>query len=150
MANVIAKNYGLDNYLNILNFDSNANQKDISSLLDRINDEIDKNNGKHTAITHYINDYGFIPPFVLFKVLSIGEISRYYGLLKQSDRQEVAKYPTINFYMLIRSMGEILDKKSYNTFMKSIDKEIDKLSKKIKSINIRNILDIMGYPNVYL
>lgn len=32
-----------------------------------------------------------MPPFVAIKILSFGQISRLYGLLKQSDRNEIAK-----------------------------------------------------------
>lgn len=91
MANVLAKNYGLKDYLNIANFDSNAKKDDINKLLKSINDEVEKNFGKHPAITHYKTVYGFIPPFVIFKILSLGEISRLYGLLKQNDKQEISK-----------------------------------------------------------
>lgn len=50
-----------------------------------------KNNGKHSVITHYTKTYGFIPPFVSIKILSLGQISKWYGLLKQSDSNEIAK-----------------------------------------------------------
>lgn len=44
-------------------------------------------------------------------------------------------------------MKLLLDEKQSKEFQKLIDKEIKKLSKKLKSIDIRNILDIMGYPS---
>lgn len=91
MANVLAKNYGIKDYLNISNFDPNVSKDDVDKVLKSLNDEINKNMGKHPAITHYQEEYGFIPPFVLLKVLSLGEISRLYGLLKQSDKQEISK-----------------------------------------------------------
>ena len=91
MGNILAKNYGLDNYLNKESFDDLANATDIDNIVDSINAEINKNKGKHPAITHYDQNYGFIPPFVAIKILSFGQISKWYGLLKQSDRNEVAK-----------------------------------------------------------
>lgn len=91
MGNMFAKNYGLEDYLNKDNFDELADEDDINSIIDLINDEINKNKGKHPAITHYDQNYGFVPPFVAIKVLSFGQISRLYGLLKQSDRNEIAK-----------------------------------------------------------
>ncbi len=91
MGNTIAKNYGIKDYLNKINFDELANEDDINNVIDSINAEIDKNKGKHPAITHYDQTYGFIPPFVVIKILSFGQISRWYGLLKQSDRNEIAK-----------------------------------------------------------
>lgn len=91
MGNILAKNYGLKDYLNKENFDELADENDINNLIDSINDEIDKNKGKHPAITHYNQTYDFVPPFVAIKILSFGQISRWYGLLKQSDRNEIAK-----------------------------------------------------------
>lgn len=91
MGNILAKNYGLKDYLNKENFDELADENDINNIIDSINDEIDKNKGKHPAITHFDQTYNFIPPFVAIKILSFGQISRWYGLLKQSDRNEIAK-----------------------------------------------------------
>lgn len=34
------------------------------------------------AVTHYIYKYGFVPPYVLVKILTFGVASSYYGLLK--------------------------------------------------------------------
>lgn len=84
MANQISKVYGIKDYLNIVNWDISIDEK--------INKEIEKNYAIHTAVTHYIDKYGFVPPFVLVKILTFGVASSYYGLLKQSDRQKIAKY----------------------------------------------------------
>ena len=45
-------------------------------------------------------------------------------------------------------MQIILDKRQYNSLIISIEKEIKKLDKKLNSISVKNILRIMGYPNV--
>ena len=198
IANYIASVYGISNYLNINNLEANANIKVKKKLIDKINQEINKNYGVHLAITHYQNTYGFVPPFVLTKILTFGIISSYYGLLKQSDRQVIAKKFKIsdvllkqilrclanvrnicahndrlfcyrdkytlkfkeidanyiskdnltNLYMIIKSMQLFLDKRQYNSLIKSLEKEINKLDTKLKSISINDILRIMGYPNV--
>lgn len=197
IANTISKKYGIENYLDRQNFDINANTDSVKRLVHNIEEELNKNYGKHPAITHYQNVYGYVPPFVLVKVLTLGEISRFYGLLKQEDRQAISKYFKIsdkllkqilvnltlarnisahsdrlytfhskffisyklvdkvynkhngstNFYMLVNCMKLLLDKKYSKKFQKQIYKEITKLSKKLKSISIRGILDIMGYPS---
>ena len=197
IANTISKKYGIKNYLNRQTFDMNIDTESVKRLVYSIVEEINKNYGKHPAITHYQDVYGYIPPFVLVKVLTLGEISRFYGLLKQEDRQAISKYFKIsdkllkqvlvnltlarnisahsdrlytfhskffisykvidktynrhnsstNFYMLVNCMKLLLDEKQSKEFQKLIDKEIKKLSKKLKSIDIRNILDIMGYPS---
>ena len=100
MSNTFAKNYGIENCFHKNSFDENANENDIDNLIESIHDEITKNKGKHPAITHYDEAYGFIPPFVSIKILSFGQISRLYGLLKQSDRNEIAKKFKINSKLL--------------------------------------------------
>lgn len=92
IANQIAEVYGIEKYLDKNCFDSNATEENIDKFISRVNNEINDNYGRHPAITHYKNTYGFIPPFVVVKVITIGQISRYYGLLKQEDRQKIAKY----------------------------------------------------------
>lgn len=198
MGNIIAKNYGIKDYLNKTNFDDLANKDDINNIIDMINVEIVKNKDKHLAIMHYDQIYGFIPPFVLIKILSLGQISKWYGLLKQSDKNEIAKKfkvsPKVlkqilfnmtlarnicahsdrlfsfhskffmtfklidstyridnnstNLYMLIRSMEKFLGEEDYNCLINLINEEYGKLKKSIKSIDVRVILKIMGYPNV--
>lgn len=198
MSNHISNIYGVDDYLNANNLDNKANLMVRKKLIDKINEDINHNYGIHLAITHYKDNYGFVPPFVLTKILTFGVISSYYGLLKQSDRQIVAKKFKIsdallkqilkcltnvrnicahndrlfcyrdkytlkfkeidtnyvikdnltNLYMMIRAMQIILDKRQYNSLVKAIEKEIKKLDNKLNSIDIKNILRIMGYPNV--
>ena len=92
MANQISKVYGVKEYLNTSNWDSSINDDIKEKLFNKINNEIEKDYNTHTAVTHYIDQYGFVPPFVLVKILTFGVASSYYGLLKQSDRQASAKY----------------------------------------------------------
>ncbi len=91
MANQISKVYGIKNYLDVNNLDSIIDIEKRIYLINRINEEIKKNYQVHKSITHYIDLYGFVPPFVLTKILSFGITSSYYGALKQSDRQAIAK-----------------------------------------------------------
>ena len=91
LAEVISSKYGIRDYLIISNFDDSVDSSVIQESIDKINEEIDKQNGKHEALTHYIDEYGFVPPFVLTKILTLGELSRLYTMLKQSDRQMISK-----------------------------------------------------------
>ena len=92
IANTISEKYGVKDYLKEQNFDESTDINSIKKFLYNIDEEIQKNYEKHSAITHYQKQYGFIPPFVLTKILTLGQISRYYGLLKQEDRQKISKY----------------------------------------------------------
>lgn len=100
MANQISKVYGIQNYLDISNLDISIDINIKENLLKKINDEIEKDYNVHTAVTHYIDKYGFVLPFVLVKILTFGVASSYYGLLKQSDRQAIAKYFKISDKLL--------------------------------------------------
>lgn len=100
MANQISKVYGINNYLQTSNLDPNIDDKIKEKLVRKINEEIEKDYMVNTTINHYINKYGFVPPFVLVKYLTFGLTSSYYGLLKQSDRQAIAKYFKISDKLL--------------------------------------------------
>ena len=91
LAEIISSKYGIKNYLIIDNFDDTVDKLVIQESIDKIKEEIDKQNGKHEAVTHYISEYGFVPPFVLTKVLTLGELSRLFTMLKQVDRQCFSK-----------------------------------------------------------
>ena len=105
IANTISKKYSIKNYLERQTFDKNADIESVKRLVFNIGEELNKNYGKHPAITHYQDVYGYIPPFVLVKVLTLGEISRFYGLLKQEDRQAISKY----FKISDKLLKQILD-----------------------------------------
>ncbi len=100
IANTISEKYGVKNYLEYDCFDQSVDKDYIDKIRLNIDEEISKNYGKHAAINHYKDSYGFIPPFVLVKIMTMGEISRYYGLLKQEDRQNVSKYFKISDKLL--------------------------------------------------
>lgn len=195
MANVIAEQYGVENYLKLENFDEQANEEFKNNLIKCVNKEIEDNYKKHFAIKHYKDTYGFIPPFVLTKILTFGVISRYYGLLKQADRQAISKrfklsdkllkqilvnltmvrnisahsdrlfcfcskyyisfkeideeYHTkgnfTNLYMIIKCMQVLLKKDKFDEFEDLFNKEVENLKEKINSIDINDILKIMGF-----
>lgn len=147
MANQISKVYGIKDYLSTSNWDAKINIDIKENLLKKINNEIEKDYNVHTAVTHYLDKHGFVPPFVLVKILTFGVASSYYGLLKQSDRQAIAKYFKISDKLLkqilknlttIRNIAAHSDRlynytsKFYLSF-KLIDKNY------IKSNNITNL-----------
>lgn len=100
MANTIAEKYGIKTYLKIENLDENANNELLAECIEKIQKEIKDNYIKHPAIKHYKDTYNFVPPFVLTKILTFGAISKYYSLLKQSDRQKISKYFKISDKLL--------------------------------------------------
>ena len=91
LAEALSSRYGIKDYLLKENFDDTVDETTITESINVIEEEINKQNGKHEAVTHYIDEYGFVPPFVLTKILTLGELSRLYAMLKQSDRQSLSK-----------------------------------------------------------
>ena len=81
LAETISSKYGVENYLVLKNFDNRVNSLKIQESIDKIKEEINKQNGKHEAVSHYISKYGFVPSFVLVKILTLGELSRLYSIL---------------------------------------------------------------------
>ena len=49
------------------------------------------NGSQHRATAHYIMNYGYIPMWVLVKVLSLGIIAELYGILKKDDQNSIAQ-----------------------------------------------------------
>lgn len=154
LAETISSKYGIENYLSIDNFDDNVERCLIQGSINKINEEIEKQNGKHEAITHYINEYGFVPPFVLTKILTLGELSRLYTMLKQKDRQCISKQFKISDKLLkqiIKNMTMVRNICAHNDRLFSFHskflitfKNIDKnYINKDKSTNIYMIMKSM-------
>lgn len=195
ISELLCENFGLANYLNYTNFDNNINHTLVQNTIAIINDEIDKQKNNHEAVNHYYYTYGFVPPYVLVKILTLGQISKLYSILKQKDRQKISKhfglfdkelrqimknitlvrnicchnerlfnyhskfylplkkiYPnyknvsaySTNIFLILRTIQFILKSNSLE-FM--IYEEIFKLKEKIKCVNIKLVLDLMGIPN---
>jgi len=105
---------------------------------------------------HIISKYGFIPPFVLSKILTLGVVSSYYGLLKQNDRQTIAKHfkisdkllkQTLKNLTLVRNISAHSDRLySFRSKFNITYKEIDKnYVKKNNFTNLYMMIEIMKY-----
>jgi len=89
----LSKKYGYkeSDYLKTKNFDSSPNkQKQINDLLKKMKRQIRVNGSQHSATSHYLSNYGYIPLWVLVKVLSFGIVSEMYSILKLEDRLAIA------------------------------------------------------------
>lgn len=134
IANTLAEEYGVENYLTLENLDENANEELVTDFIVKIEKEIDDNYIKHPAIKHYKDTYHFVPPFVLTKILTFGAISRYYSLLKQSDRQKISKYFKLSDKLLRQILINL-------TMVRNISAHSDRL------FNYRNKYDI-SFKNI--
>ncbi|MEI3508986.1 MAG: Abi family protein [Bacilli bacterium] len=101
----LSKKYGFrdKDYLNPKNFTQDKlADRQVHDILNKVKRQIRVNGRQHTATQHYIDNYGYIPMWVLVKVLSFGIVAEFYSILKPDDKQGIA-----NFYKID---GEILER----------------------------------------
>lgn len=90
----LSKKYGYkeNEYLKPANFDmSPEKSRQVNDLIKKMKRQIRVNGSQHTATSHYLFNYGYIPLWVLVKVLSFGIVSELYSILKIDDRTSIAK-----------------------------------------------------------
>ncbi len=89
----LSKRYGVTEkeYLNSNNFTSDSMKiRQVNDVLNKIRRQIKVNGRQHSATLHYMSNYGYIPLWVLVKVLSFGMINELYNILKSNDQTEIA------------------------------------------------------------
>jgi len=84
-------------YLDPKNFNQDSLKvRQVYDVLNKVKRQIRVNGKQHTATLHYINNYGYIPMWILVKVLSFGIISELYGILKPEDQISIASFYGLN------------------------------------------------------
>ena len=95
----LSKKYGYKDkdYLNPKNFTNDrAKSRRVRDVIDKMKRQIRINGTHHMATMHYINNYGYIPLWVLVKVLSFGIVCELYLILKHDDQVEIASIFNVN------------------------------------------------------
>ena len=93
MAYVMSKNHGYKekNYLNKNNFVHDYTKtRQINDLIHKMKRQISINGKQHSATSHFIDNYGYIPLWVVVKVLSFGIVGELYTVLQNEDKREIA------------------------------------------------------------
>ena len=62
----------------------------VKDVIEKMKRQIRVNGAHHMATMHYMNNYGYIPLWVLVKVLSFGIVCELYLILKPEDQVEIA------------------------------------------------------------
>ncbi len=96
---VLSKKYGIKekDYLRNKNFTNEPlKQKQVNDLISKMKRQIRVNGAQHSATLHYSNNYGYIPLWILVKVLSFGIVSELYSILKDDDQKEIASIYNID------------------------------------------------------
>lgn len=95
MSYNLSKKYGIKekDYLRpeVFRTDEDS-QKQVEDVLSKISRQIRINGSKHTATFHYINTYGYLPMWILIKVLSFGMVADLYDILKDKDQETVTSH----------------------------------------------------------
>ena len=100
----LSKKYGYREreYLKEKNFTKNPEkQAQVNDLLRKMKRQIRVNGSHHSATQHYVTNYGYIPLWILVKVLSFGIVSEMFSILKPEDQNEIAKIYGIDADVLI-------------------------------------------------
>lgn len=89
----LSKKYGYreSDYLRNKNFTNRPDkQRQLNDLLKKMKRQIRVNGSQHAATQHYSFNYGYIPLWILVKVLSFGLVSELYSVLKDEDKKDIA------------------------------------------------------------
>lgn len=100
----LSKKYGFKekDYLKAANFNTfKEKSKQVNDLIRKIKRQIRVNGSQHSATMHYINYYGFIPFWIVVKVLSFGIVCELYSVMKYEDQKEIADFYGISVENLL-------------------------------------------------
>ena len=89
----LSRKYGFKEkeYLNPKNYSKDPIKiRQVHDVLNKVKRQIRVNGKQHSATMHYITNYGYIPLWILVKVLSFGIISELYNILDDSDKKGIA------------------------------------------------------------
>lgn len=89
----LSKKYGYrdKDYLNAKNFTNDRSKsRRVKDIIEKMKRQVRVNGVHHMATMHYISNYGYIPLWVLVKVLSFGIVCELYSILRVDDQVEVA------------------------------------------------------------
>ena len=92
IAYYFPQNHPEHHYLIYENFDISKKManKNITNLIAEIQRQI-ASRVSDPSISHYLNQYGYIPLWVLNNILTLGTISKFYSLMQQPERQAISK-----------------------------------------------------------
>lgn len=107
IAYEFSKKYGYDNYLKLENFDSSIDQREVYKTICTLQSALADQIGKNDSITHYISTYGYVPMWVLVNILTLGNISKFFELMKPTDKNDVARVFNIQPQNLLRYLKNL-------------------------------------------
>lgn len=100
----LSRKYGFKEkkYLNPNNFTTDPKKtRQVNDLIKKVKRQIIVNGGQHTATKHYQSNYGYIPLWVVVKVLSFGIVGELYTILKPEDQENIANLFNVDVESLL-------------------------------------------------
>ena len=95
----LSKKYGFKEreYLDPKNYSKDPMKiRQVKDVLNKVKRQIRLNGKQHSATMHYITNYGYIPLWILVKVLSFGILSELYSILDNSDKNDIANFYNVD------------------------------------------------------
>ena len=107
----LSKKYGYKekDYLKPSNFTNNPEKfRQVNDLIKKMKRQIRINGHQHSATKHYQNSYGYVPLWIVVKVLSFGIVCELFSIMKKEDQIEISEIYkidpiTLNCYLPILS-----------------------------------------------
>lgn len=100
----LSKKYGFreKDYLRPENFTKTPDkQRQLNDTLKKMKRQIRVNGSQHSATCHYLKNYGYIPLWVVVKVLSFGIVGELYTVMKREDQEEIANIYDLSINSLL-------------------------------------------------
>ena len=91
----LSKKYGIKekDYLKLSNFSTDSKKiRQVNDVLNKVKRQIKLNGRQHSATLHYLSNYGYVPLWILVKLLSFGMVNELYSILKPEDKLSIAEY----------------------------------------------------------
>ena len=94
LSYTLSKKYGIKEkeYLKPSNFSQDIKKiRQVNDVLSKIKRQIKLNGRQHSATLHYLSNYGYLPMWILVKLLSFGMINEFYSILKPEDKLAISE-----------------------------------------------------------
>lgn len=107
---IFSKNYGHreTDYLKPENFSADSNQRKLNKFLAKLNNYIESNFYKKEYISHYKNEHGYVPLWVLVNYMTLSDIIQFHDFMNLEDKRNVAKALSINNKIMVPDLEKIL------------------------------------------
>ena len=151
IAYTLSKKYGIKekDYLKPSNFSQDSKKiRQVNDVLNKIRRQIKLNGRQHSATLHYLSNYGYVPLWILVKLLSFGMINELYAILKPEDKLLIAQYYNLDVETLGIYIGLL---SNYRNLCAHEDIVFDhKTQKEIPDTRYHRLLDIPTVNDEYI